>query len=242
MTDQTTQQQAGTRGSAFVTGASKGIGYEVARALAVAGYAVTITSRDEAEISEAARKIGGTARGVVCDVRDPEALVQAVNGHVEAFGGLDVLFVNAGVGKFDNVADMSIQDWQAVIDTNLSGAFYTIKAGIPALKKRGGYIFTLSSLAGKNPFAGGAAYNASKFGLNGLSEVLTLDLRAHDIKVTQIMPGSVATHFAGHTPSDADAWKIQPEDIAQLTVGLLNMPARTLPSKVEVRPSKPPKK
>ncbi|MBB6017488.1 SDR family oxidoreductase [Deinococcus radiopugnans] len=242
MTDQTTQQQAGTRGSAFVTGASKGIGYEVARALAVAGYAVTITSRDEAEISEAARKIGGTARGVVCDVRDPEALVQAVNGHVEAFGGLDVLFVNAGVGKFDNVADMSIQDWQAVIDTNLSGAFYTIKAGIPALKKRGGYIFTLSSLAGKNPFAGGAAYNASKFGLNGLSEVLTLDLRAHDIKVTQIMPGSVATHFAGHTPSDADAWKIQPEDIAQLTVDLLNMPARTLPSKVEVRPSKPPKK
>lgn len=242
MTDQTTQQQAGTRGSAFVTGASKGIGYEVARALAGAGYAVTITSRDEAEISEAARKIGGTARGVVCDVRDPDALVQAVNGHVDAFGGLDVLFVNAGVGKFDNVADMSIQDWQAVIDTNLSGAFYTIKAGIPALKKRGGYIFTLSSLAGKNPFAGGAAYNASKFGLNGLSEVLTLDLRAHDIKVTQIMPGSVATHFAGHTPSDADAWKIQPEDIAQLTVDLLNMPARTLPSKVEVRPSKPPKK
>lgn len=242
MTDQTTQQQAGTRGSAFVTGASKGIGYEVARALAGAGYAVTITSRDEAEISEAARKIGGTARGVVCDVRDPDALVQAVNGHVEAFGGLDVLFVNAGVGKFDNVADMSIQDWQAVIDTNLSGAFYTIKAGIPALKKRGGYIFTLSSLAGKNPFAGGAAYNASKFGLNGLSEVLTLDLRQHDIKVTQIMPGSVATHFAGHTPSDADAWKIQPEDIAQLTVDLLNMPARTLPSKVEVRPSKPPKK
>lgn len=242
MTDQTTQQQAGTRGSAFVTGASKGIGYEVARALAGAGYAVTITSRDEAEISEAARKIGGTARGVVCDVRDPDALVQAVNGHVEAFGGLDVLFVNAGVGKFDNVADMSIQDWQDVIDTNLSGAFYTIKAGIPALKKRGGYIFTLSSLAGKNPFAGGAAYNASKFGLNGLSEVLTLDLRQHDIKVTQIMPGSVATHFAGHTPSDADAWKIQPEDIAQLTVDLLNMPARTLPSKVEVRPSKPPKK
>lgn len=242
MTQQTAQQQTGTRGSAFVTGASKGIGYEVARALAEAGYAVTLTSRDEAEISEAARKIGGAARGVVCDVRDPQALVQAVDGHVDAFGGLDVLFVNAGVGNFANVADMSIQDWQDVIDTNLSGAFYTVKAGLPALKKRGGYIFTLSSLAGKNPFAGGAAYNASKFGLNGLSEVLTLDLREHDIKVTQIMPGSVATHFAGHTPSDADAWKIQPEDIAQLTVDLLNMPARTLPSKVEVRPSKPPKK
>ncbi|CAM3673413.1 SDR family oxidoreductase [Deinococcus frigens] len=254
MTDQTVQDKAGTRGSAFITGSSKGIGYEVARALAGAGYAVTITSRNEQEIGEAARKIGGTdkvssavkvsgaVRGVVCDVRDPAALEREVAAHVAAFGGLDVLFVNAGVGNFANVADMSIQQWQDVIDTNLSGAFYTIKAGIPALKKGGGYIFTLSSLAGKNPFAGGAAYNASKFGLNGLSEVLTLDLRQHDIKVTQIMPGSVATHFAGHTPSDADAWKIQPEDIAQLTLDLLNMPVRTLPSKVEVRPSKPPKK
>ncbi|MFK7604042.1 SDR family oxidoreductase [Deinococcus sp. SM5_A1] len=247
MTDQTAQakavqDRAGTRGSAFITGASKGIGYEVARALAAAGYAMTITSRSEQEITEAARKIGGTARGVVCDVRDPAALEREVSAHTEAFGGLDVLFVNAGVGNFANVADMTVEQWQDVIDTNLSGAFYTIKAGIPALKKRGGYIFTLSSLAGKNPFAGGAAYNASKFGLNGLSEVLTLDLRQHDIKVTQIMPGSVATHFAGHTPSDADAWKIQPEDIAQLTVDLLNMPVRTLPSKVEVRPSKPPKK
>jgi 3-oxoacyl-[acyl-carrier protein] reductase len=242
MTDHTAQQEAGTRGSAFVTGASKGIGYEVARALTAAGYAVTITSRDEAEISEAAQKIGGQARGVVCDVRDPAALEREIAAHTDAFGGLDVLFVNAGVGHFDNVADMSIEQWQAVIDTNLSGAFYTVKAAIPALKQRGGYIFTLSSLAGKNPFAGGAAYNASKFGLNGLSEVLTLDLRQHDIKVTQIMPGSVATHFGGHTPSEADAWKIQPEDIAQLTVDLLNMPARTLPSRVEVRPSKPPKK
>ncbi|GGL71769.1 short-chain dehydrogenase [Deinococcus aerolatus] len=242
MTDQTAHKDAGTRGSAFITGASKGIGYEVARALAAAGYAVTITSRNENEITEAAGKIGGQARGVVCDVRDPAALEREVAAHTDAFGGLDVLFVNAGVGNFANVADMSIQEWQDVIDTNLSGAFYTVKAALPALKQGGGYIFTLSSLAGKNPFAGGAAYNASKFGLNGLSEVLTLDLRQHDIKVTQIMPGSVATYFAGHTPSDADAWKIQPEDIAQLTVDLLNMPARTLPSRVEVRPSKPPKK
>lgn len=239
--DQTPDHAPAQRGSAFVTGASKGIGYEVARSLTAAGYAVTITSRNEQEINEAAKNIGGQTRGVVCDVRDPAALERAVAAHTDAFGGLDVLFVNAGVGNFANVADMTIEQWQDVIDTNLSGAFYTIKAGIPALKKRGGYIFTLSSLAGKNPFAGGAAYNASKFGLNGLSEVLTLDLRQHDIKVTQIMPGSVATHFAGHTPSDADAWKIQPEDIAQLTVDLLNMPARTLPSRVEVRPSKPSK-
>ncbi|WP_216319176.1 SDR family oxidoreductase [Deinococcus aestuarii] len=232
---------AGTR-SAFVTGASKGIGFAVARALAEAGYGVTLTSRNPDEVEAAARNIGRDARGVVCDVRDPQALVREVDAHVAAFGGLDVLFVNAGVGHFANVADLSIEQWQDVIDTNLSGAFYTVKAAIPALKRRGGYIFTLSSLAGRNPFAGGGAYNASKFGLNGLSEVLTLDLRGHDIKVTQIMPGSVATHFAGHTPSGADAWKIQPEDIAQLTLDLLEMPARTLPSRVEVRPSRPPQK
>ncbi|BDP41858.1 short-chain dehydrogenase [Deinococcus aetherius] len=228
--------------SAFVTGASKGIGLAVARSLAVAGYGVTLTSRNQDEVEAAARSIGQGARGVVCDVRDPQALQREVDAHVEAFGGLDVLFVNAGVGHFANVADLTVQQWQDVIDTNLSGAFYTVKAAIPALKARGGYIFTLSSLAGRNPFAGGGAYNASKFGLNGLSEVLTLDLRQHDIKVTQIMPGSVATHFAGHTPSEADAWKIQPEDIAQLTLDLLEMPARTLPSRIEVRPSRPPQK
>ena len=225
-----------------MTGASKGIGLEVARALAGAGYGVTLTSRHRDEVEAAAEEIGGGARGVVCDVRDPQALVREVNAHVEAFGGLDVLFVNAGVGQFANIEDLTVEQWQAVIDTNLSGAFYTVKAAIPALKRRGGYVFTLSSLAGKNPFAGGSAYNASKFGLNGLSEVLTLDLRHHDIKVTQIMPGSVATFFNGHTPSEADAWKIQPEDIAQLTLDLLRMPARTLPSRVEVRPSRPPRK
>lgn len=238
MTSNTQNEQK----SALVTGGSKGIGYAVAEALAKAGYSVTITSRNEAEITEAAGHLGAQVRGVVCDVRDAEAVQQAVDGHVKAYGGLDVLFVNAGVGHFANIEEMTVEQWRDVIDINLSGAFYTVKAAIPALKVRGGYIFTLSSLAGRNPFAGGGAYNASKFGLNGLSEVLTLDLRHHDIKVTQIMPGSVATHFGGHTPSDADAWKIQPEDIAQLTMDLLAMPARTLPSRVEVRPSKPPRK
>ena len=228
--------------SAFVTGASKGIGLAVAQALAAEGYAVTLTSRKQDEVEAAAQQVGGGARGVVCDVRDPAAVQSAVDAHVQAFGGLDVLFVNAGVGMFANVADLSIEDWQAMIDTNLSGAFYTVKAAIPALKERGGYVFTLSSLAGRNAMPGGGGYNASKFGLNGLSEVLNLDLRQHDIKVTQIMPGSVATEFGGHQPSDADAWKIQPEDLAQLTVDLLNMPARTLPSRVEVRPARPDKK
>ncbi|ALW89523.1 SDR family oxidoreductase [Deinococcus actinosclerus] len=232
-----------TQKSAFITGASKGIGHAVAQALIADGYAVTITSRKADEIEQVAADLGAGARGVACDVKDPQAVQAAVDAHVQAFGGLDVLFVNAGVGHFGNVADLSIEQWQDVIDTNLSGAFYTVKAAIPALSERGGYIFTLSSLAGKNPLPGGGAYNASKFGLNGLSEVLNLDLRDRGIKVTQIMPGSVATHFNGHTPDqDKDAWKIQPEDLAQLTVDLLHMPERTLPSRVEVRPSRPPKK
>lgn len=233
-----TQQQK----SAFITGASKGIGFAVAKALAEAGYAVTLTSRHQQEIEQAAAQIGQRARGVVCDVKDASAVQRAVDEHVAACGGLDVLFVNAGVGHFANLENLSIEQWQDVIDTNLSGAFYTVKAALNALKQRGGYIFTLSSLAGRNAFEGGAAYNASKFGLNGLSEVLFQDLRKHDIKVTQIMPGSVATHFNNHTPGEADAWKIQPQDIAQLTLDLLNMPGRTLPSRVEVRPSRPDKK
>lgn len=235
-------ESLGAGRSAFVTGASKGIGLAVAAALVGEGYQVTVTSRNQEEIGAAAADLGAGVRGVVCDVRDPDAVQRTIDEHVAAFGGLDVLFVNAGVGRFANIEDLTVEQWRDVIDTNLSGAFYTVKAAIPALKRRGGYIFTLSSLAGKNPFEGGAAYNASKFGLNGLSEVINLDLRKYDIKVTQIMPGSVATHFGGHTPTEADAWKIQPEDLAQLTVDLLRMPARTLPSRVEVRPSRPDKK
>ncbi|AWN24059.1 short-chain dehydrogenase [Deinococcus irradiatisoli] len=228
--------------SAFVTGGSKGIGYATAQALVEEGYRVTITSRDQKEIETAAQKLGEGTRGVVCDVRDFASVQQAIQGHAEAFDGLDVLFVNAGVGKFAPIQDLSAEDWQAVIDTNLTGAFFTVKAAVPYLKESQGYVITLSSLAGKNPFAGGGAYNASKFGLNGLSEVMMLDLRPLNIKVTQIMPGSVATHFGGHTPSQQDAWKIQPEDIAQIVVDLLKMPSRTLPSRVEVRPSQPPRK
>ena len=231
-----------TQKSAFITGGSKGIGYATAEALIKEGYCVTITSRNQQEIDEAARKLGEQARGAVCDVRTLKELEDAMKAHAGAFGGLDVLFVNAGVGHFAPVQDMSEADWRSVIDTNLTGAFLTVKAAIPYLKQSEGYVITLSSLAGKNPFAGGGAYNASKFGLNGLSEVMMLDLRPLKIKVTQIMPGSVATHFGGHTPSDADAWKIQPEDLAQLVVDLLRMPARTLPSRVEVRPSQPPRK
>ena len=229
--------------SAFITGGSKGIGYATAEALLKAGYRVTITSRKHDEIEAAAAQLGEGARGAVCDVRDFAAVQAAVDAHVQAFGGLDVLFVNAGLGNFAPVQDLTPEAWSEVIDTNLTGAFFTVKAAIPALTRSKGYVLLLSSLAGKNPFAGGSAYNASKFGMNGFSEAIMLDLRPLGIKVSQIMPGSVATHFAGHTPdAQQDAWKIQPEDLAQIVLDLLAMNPRTLPSRVEVRPAQPPRK
>jgi len=146
---------------------------------------------------------------------------------------------NAGVGHFTPIDSLSEEDWKSTIDTNLTGVFNSVKASIDALKKSKGYIITIASLAGTNFFENGAAYNASKFGLVGFSQAIMLDLRKYDIKVTTIMPGSVATQFNNHVPNDADAWKIQPEDIGQLVANLLNMHPRTLPSKIEVRPSKP---
>ena len=228
---------------ALVTGASKGIGLAIAEALVQNGANVVITARNGAELETAAQGLnahgGGKALAVTSDARDYASLEEAVAAAVTHFGRLDVLVANAGVGIFKPVQDLSVEDWSAVIDTNLTGVFYSVKAATPELAKTKGYIFNISSLAGKNPFKMGAAYNASKFGLNGFSEAIMLDLRPLGIKVTQIMPGSVATYFGGHTPADSDAWKIQPEDIAQIVVDLLKMPARTLPSRVEVRPSQP---
>ena len=228
--------------SAFITGGSKGIGYAAAEALVGAGYRVTLSSRNEQEAQAAAGQLGAEARGVACDVRDFTGMQSAIDAHVAAFGGLDVLIVNAGLGHFAPVQDLSIEQWDDVIGTNLTGAFYSVKAAVPALSRSRGYVLLIGSLAGKNPFAAGSAYNASKFGLNGFSEAIMLDLRPLGIKVSQIMPGSVATHFGGHTPTEADAWKIQPEDLAQLVLDLLAMHPRTLPSRVEVRPAQPPRK
>jgi 3-oxoacyl-[acyl-carrier protein] reductase len=232
--------------TALVTGGSKGIGLAIAEALIAKGYNVVITARNQAEVLEAAQNLNafapGRAVGVQADARDYAAQEAAVAKAVSEFGGLDVLVANAGVGIFKPVQDLSLEDWDAVIDTNLTGVFYSVKASIPELEKRKGYVITISSLAGKNPFEFGAAYNASKFGLNGFSEAIMLDLRKLGIKVSYIMPGSVATYFNGHTPDEKDAWKIQPEDIAELVIDLLEMNPRTLPSRVEVRPSQPPKK
>lgn len=231
---------------ALVTGGSKGIGYGVAAALVQQGMKVAITSRSQSSADEAAAELNklspGEAIGVAADVRDGDSQQQAVDTVVQQLGQLDVLVANAGIGHFASVEEMTPEQWHETIDTNLTGVFYSIKAGLPALKKSQGYIITISSLAGTNFFAGGAAYNASKFGLTGFTQSVMLDLRQTGIKVTTIMPGSVATHFNGHQPSGQDDWKIQTEDLGQMVVDLLHMHPRTLPSKIEVRPTQPPQK
>ncbi len=226
----------------YITGGSKGIGYGVAEALLAKGMKVAITSRSLEAAQKAAQALSSDNTKVlalqsdVTSLASEEAAIKKTKDH---FGAVDVLIANAGVGHFGPIDTLTEQEWKSTLDTNLTGVFNTVKAGIEALKTSQGYVITIASLAGANFFEGGAAYNASKFGLVGFSQAIMLDLRKHGIKVTTIMPGSVATEFADHTPTDADAWKIQPEDIGQLVADLLAMHPRTLPSKVEVRPSKP---
>jgi len=228
--------------TALITGGSRGIGFAIAGAIAALGGRAAVTGRNVKDLDRARERLGESLLAIQADVRDPEAAARAVAETVERFGGLDVLVNNAGVGKFASVSDMSVADWQSIIDTNLSGVFYCCHAALPHLRRRGGgWIINISSLAGKNAFAGGAAYCASKAGLNQFSEALMQEVRHDDIRVTYIMPGSVATGFGGRGAADTAAWKIQPEDVGQVVVDLLLMPPRSLPSRVELRPSKPPK-
>ena len=229
---------------AYITGGSKGIGLGIAEALLKEGYKVAITARTQKDIDKAVKnlkKIGeGEVMGLQSNVKNIEDEVYAIQQVLDKWGYLDICIANAGVGKFAPIDEMSTEDWNAVIDTNLTGVFHTVKAAIPALKQSKGYIITIASLAGTNFFQRGAAYNASKFGLVGFTQAVMLDVRPYGIKTTTIMPGSVATYFNGHTPSESDYWKIQPEDIGQMVADLLKMNPRTLPSKVEVRPTIPP--
>jgi 3-oxoacyl-[acyl-carrier protein] reductase len=228
---------------ALITGGSKGIGYAIAKSLLKEGMKVAITSRSQEAAEKAAEQLNksfdGNALGIAADVRNFESQQQAVEKVLAAWGQLDVMIANAGLGHFAPVEELTIEQWNETIDTNLTGVFYSVKASFEALKKSKGYLFTIASLAGTNFFQTASAYNASKFGLVGFTQAAMLDLRLHEIKTTTIMPGSVATYFNNHIPNEKDAWKIQPEDIGQITVDLLKMPARTLPSKVEVRPSFP---
>ncbi|HTH57088.1 MAG TPA: SDR family oxidoreductase [Cyclobacteriaceae bacterium] len=229
--------------TALITGGNKGIGYAIAEMLLQKGWNVAITGRKPKDVDAAVTKLNsirkGAAIGFVTDVRNFDQQKEAVEKLLRTYGQLDALIANAGVGFFGSIDTIELQTWHDTIDTNLTGVFYSIKACYEALKKTKGYIITMGSLAGANFFAGGSSYNASKFGLLGLTQAVMLDARAHEIKVSTIMPGSVATNFNDHTPNAQDAWKIQPEDIGKLVLDLLSMNPRTLPSKIEVRPSLP---
>ncbi len=231
---------------AIITGGNSGIGYGIAESLLNEGYKVAISSRSQKRADEAVEKLKmlgkGEVIGVELDVRNFERQENIVAEVLKKWGRVDVFVANAGVGHFAPIEELSLEEWHETIDTNLTGPFYSIKAVVNALKETKGYFITISSLAGTNFFAGGSAYNASKFGLTGFSQAIMLDLRNLGIKVTTIMPGSVATAFNNHTENDQDGWKIQKEDIGQLVVDLLNMNHRTLPSKVEIRPTQPPQK
>lgn len=229
--------------TALITGGSKGIGLGVAQALIQAGMNVTITARNQAQVEAAAAQLNetgpGRALGLRCDVRSFEDQVEVVSRTAAEFGQLDVAIANAGVGGYAAIDEMSMDTWHNIIDTNLTGVFYTVKAAVEQLKANHGYLITIASLAGTNFFERGSAYNASKFGLVGFTQAVMLDLRKYGVKTTTIMPGSVATYFNDNEPAEKDAWKIQPEDIGEMVLYLLNVPERTLPSKVEVRPTIP---
>lgn len=227
---------------ALITGGTSGIGLGIAECLLREGYCVAVTSRSAERARQAVeelKKIGeGEVIGIEADTRSFEQQEAAVKQTVDKWGRMDLFVANAGVGHFAPIEELSFEQWHETIDTNLTGPFYSIKASVDALKASQGYFITISSLAGTNFFAGGSAYNASKFGLTGFTQAIMLDLRQAGVRVTTIMPGSVATAFNNHTVSEEDRWKIQKEDIGELVVDLLKMNARTLPSKIEVRPSK----
>jgi NAD(P)-dependent dehydrogenase (short-subunit alcohol dehydrogenase family) len=229
---------------AIVTGGSRGIGLAIARALLERGMQLVISARKQDELTRAQQQLGGSSRVHVVrgDVGVPGEAERLVGAAVQRFGAVDILINNAGVGRFANAADMSVEDWRQVIDTNLSGVFYCSRAAIPEMRRRGGgWIINISSLAGKNPFAGGAAYCASKAGLNAFSEALMQEVRYDNIRVSYVMPGSVSTAFGDRGRGGEADWKLAPEDVARVVLDLLAHDSRSLPSRVELRPSRPQK-
>jgi len=233
---------------AVVTGGSRGIGFSIAQALLAEGAKVFICGRDPNALQAALEKLRATAPanvdGSAADVRNYEDCRKLVRAGAERFGGLDILVNNAGVGVFKPIDQLSVEEWDATIQTNLCGVFYCCREAIPLMRKRGGgYIFNISSLAGVNALPGGAAYNASKFGLNGFSEAMMQDVRYDGIRVSYLMPGSVATDFAAAPGSrPRESWKLTGEDIAKAVIDLYKFPSTALASRIEMRPSQPPRK
>lgn len=229
----------------YITGGSKGIGKGIAQYLLQKNYKVAISSRSLEAAQHAVKDLKGNQDNLLAiqsDVRNPANEEQAVKSILNQWGRLDILIANAGLGVFAPIEELKHSDWNQMIDTNVTGVFNSVKASVEAIKKTKGYIFTIASLAGINFFENGTAYNASKFAIVGFTQALMLDLRQKDVKVTAILPGSVTSYFNNHTPNINDDWKIQPEDIGEIVYDLLQMNPRVLPSKIEVRPSKPPKK
>lgn len=230
----------------LITGGTRGIGHALALRLLARGDSVAVTGTTDAGVARAEHALvdacGDAARvlALACDVRSPSSVGLAVQAVVERFGGVDVLVNNAGVGVGQPVADLPYDEWNRIIETNLTGVFHCCRAVIPHLLARGGgWIVNISSLSSTGPFAGGAAYCASKAGLNAFGDALMLELRPSGIRVTTVLPGSVATGFSGRTPDTGAEWKLHPEDVAQAIEGLLDQPARSLPSRLEIRPSSP---
>ena len=236
-----------TNKSAIVTGGTKGIGRAIVESLQRESVSVCIAARHQREIDEAVSELNqadqGRAIGFVCDVRNYDQVRALIDHTVKELGGLDILVNNAGIGIFQKVEDITPEDFRAVLETNVFGVFHCCHEAIPQMKRRGGgYIINISSLAGVNAHPQMAAYNASKFGLNGFSEALMQEVRHDNIKVSYIMPGSVNTEFGGDSPSDEKRWQLTPQDIARVVIDLLHHDDRSLPSRVEIRPSKPPKR
>lgn len=226
----------------YITGGSKGIGKGIAAYLLEKGYKIAISGRNLESVQKTATILDKTGENVLAiesDVTRHEDEERAVKTILEKWGKIDVLVANAGLGVFASIDELSHDQWNKVINTNVTGVFNSVKATVEALKKTKGYIITIASLAGANFFPKGSAYNASKFAIVGFSQAIMLDLRPFNIKVSTIMPGTVTSHFNNHIPNEEDTWKIQPEDIGQIVYDLLQMNPRTLPSKIEVRPSNP---
>ena len=230
----------------LVTGATKGIGHAVAEALAAAGADVVISARTASDVEHVAKELGyayaGRVVGIAADVSRPEDCTHLVQESVDTLGRLDVLVNNAGVGILAPIEELSVEDWETQIHTNLRGVFCCSKAAVPHLKSAEGWIINIGSLAGRNPFAGGSGYNASKFGLVGMTEAMMLDLRHSGIRVSMVMPGSVDTRFGGDYPEGGRAWALGAEDVASAVLHLMSYPDNAHVSRVEMRPSRPPKK
>lgn len=227
---------------AYITGGTKGIGFGIAKILLENGISVAFSGRKKEDVEKAEKDLKQYSENVIGIVSDVKILgneEDAVKQIIKKFGRLDFVVANAGLGIFKPVDELSAEEWNNMIETNLTGVFYTLKASVEELKKSEGYYITVSSLAGANFFENGTGYNASKFGVVGFTQAAMIDLRKYNIKSTVIMPGSVATNFNGNVPSEKDEWKIQPEDMGNLILDILRMNPRVLPSKIEFRASQP---